>query len=178
MASFPKATPRNLVIAFAVGIVLAFGGIYLYESDGSNPIAASEAAAAETAPGELPSVTVYKSPTCGCCKEWVAHLRQNGFPVKTTDMQDVQPMKNRLGVPGMLASCHTAVVDGYVVEGHVPASDVKRLLKQQPDVTGLSVPGMPVGSPGMEMGDRVDPYRVVAFTKTGKTSVFNTYSGN
>ncbi len=171
-----NASPKNIVIAFAVGIALAVGGIYLYESSGTDPIAASEAAA-ETAAGELPSVTVYKSPTCGCCSKWVDHLQDNGFAVKTTDMRDVRPMKNRLGVPETLASCHTAVVGGYVVEGHVPASDIKRLLQQQPDVSGLSVPGMPVGSPGMEQGDRVDPYRVVAFSTTGKTSVFNTYSG-
>jgi hypothetical protein len=171
------ASPKNIIIAFAVGIVLAVGGIYLYESSGSDPLAASKATAAQTAAGELPSVTVYKSPTCGCCKEWVDHLKQNGFPVKTTDMQDVQPMKNRLGVPGMLSSCHTAVVDGYVVEGHVPASDVKRLLQNQPNVAGLAVPGMPIGSPGMERGDRVDPYRVMSFTTSGRMNVFNMYSG-
>ena len=172
-----NASPKNIAIAFAVGIALAVGGIYLYESSGTDPIAASEASAAQTAGGELPSVTVYKSPTCGCCTEWVDHLEQKGFPVKTTDMQDVQSMKNRLGVPRTLSACHTAVVDGYVVEGHVPASDIKRLLQKQPDVTGLSVPGMPVGSPGMERGDRVDPYRVMSFTASGRTNVFNMYSG-
>jgi hypothetical protein len=177
-----SASPKNIAIAFAIGILTAVVGIAVYESgalsESSDPLAASKASAAHTAAGELPSVTVYQSPTCGCCNEWVDHLRDNGFAVKTTDMQDVRPMKNRLGVPKMLSSCHTAVVGGYVVEGHVPATDIKRLLRQQPDVTGLSVPGMPVGSPGMEQGDRVDPYRVVAFSeKTGKTSVFNTYSG-
>ncbi|MDH5178134.1 MAG: DUF411 domain-containing protein [Gammaproteobacteria bacterium] len=118
-------------------------------------------------------ITVYKSPTCGCCKKWITHLENNGFKVKAQDMQNVTPKKIEFGITPQTASCHTAVVDGYVIEGHVPAEDIKRLLKDKPkDVTGLTVPGMPVGSPGMEMGDRKDPYNVLAIGKDGRTSVY------
>ena len=122
---------------------------------------------------DLPAVTVYKSPTCGCCSLWADHLSENGFEVKTIDMPDVRPMKEQFGLPADLGSCHTAVVDGYVIEGHVPASDVKRLLAERPDVTGLAVPGMPIGSPGMEVEGRpAEAYDVIAFTKGGERSVF------
>ncbi len=120
-----------------------------------------------------PEVLVYKSPTCGCCKKWIAHLQQNGFNVTAKDVRDVTPIKIKNGLTPQLASCHTALVDGYVIEGHVPASDIKRLLKERPAVKGLSVPGMPVGSPGMEQGDRKDPYNVVTFTDKGETSIFS-----
>ncbi len=130
-------------------------------------------AACTDAKGELPSVTVYKTPTCGCCAKWVDHLRESGFEVKTTDLEDVTPMKEQLGVPSRLGSCHTAVVDGYVVEGHVPAEDVKRLIEEKPDVTGIAVPGMPIGSPGMEVEGRpAERYEVYAFDKRGGLAVF------
>ena len=131
------------------------------------------AAPAETVAADLPTITVYKSPTCGCCSKWVDHLEANGFTVKTTDMPDVTPVKQRFGLPGSLASCHTAVVDGYAIEGHVPAADVKRLLEERPDITGLAVPGMPIGSPGMEIEGRpVDRYDVIAFDRRGGQEVF------
>jgi hypothetical protein len=130
---------------------------------------------AASGPGSLPEVTVYKSPTCGCCAEWVAHLRRHGFRVKTEDVADVQPVKVRHGVPGGLQSCHTALVGGYVIEGHVPADLVERLFRQRPPVVGLAVPGMPVGSPGMEVpGARADRYQVVTFDRSGQTAVFAT----
>ncbi|WP_456425582.1 DUF411 domain-containing protein [Rhodocaloribacter sp.] len=119
----------------------------------------------------LPTVTVYKSPTCGCCGKWTEHLRKNGFPVKTVEMPDVSPMKTRFGVPARLGSCHTAVVGGYVVEGHVPADVIRRMLSEKPDVTGLAVPGMPIGSPGMK-GARPQPYDVVAFDRKGRQTVY------
>lgn len=120
-------------------------------------------------------VVVYKSPTCGCCKKWISHLEQNGFKVTAKDMQDVTPVKIKNGLTPPLASCHTALVDGYVIEGHVPAGDIKRLLKERPAVKGLSVPGMPVGSPGMEQGSRKDRYNVVTFNNKGETSIFSSY---
>lgn len=120
-------------------------------------------------------VVVYKSPTCGCCKKWISHLEQNGFKVTAKDMQDVTPVKIKNGLTPPLASCHTALVDGYVIEGHVPAGDIKRLLKERPAVIGLSVPGMPVGSPGMEQGSRKDRYNVVTFNNKGETSIFSSY---
>jgi hypothetical protein len=122
-----------------------------------------------------PEMTVYKSPTCGCCGKWITHMEENGFQIKAVDVLEMNIVKEKYGVNRELASCHTAMIDGYVVEGHVPADDVKRLLSEKPDVLGLSVPGMPVGSPGMEMGDRVDRYSVIVIDKEGSTQVFNQY---
>ena len=120
-------------------------------------------------------MTVYKSATCGCCNKWIQHMEDNGFNIKAIDVRDMDLVKQQYGIHRELASCHTAVVDGYVVEGHVPADDVKRLLNEKPEVLGLSVPGMPVGSPGMEMGDRVDEYAVIAIDKNGEAQIFNQY---
>ena len=120
-----------------------------------------------------PTVQVYKSPTCGCCANWVAHLQQHGFTTRVTETDDVAAIKAQRGVPARVQSCHTAVVDGYVIEGHVPAADVQRLLKERPAVVGIAVPGMPIGSPGMEVpGQKPQKYDVVAFDKQGQTRVF------
>jgi len=121
-----------------------------------------------------PEVVVYKSPTCGCCSAWIDHLQDNGFKVVSRDTSDLTTIKMQHGVTLELASCHTALVDGYVLEGHVPAADVKALLEQRPAITGLSVPGMPIGSPGMEQGDTKQPYDVAAFDKQG-VKVFSSY---
>lgn len=122
----------------------------------------------------LPTMTVYKSATCGCCKLWVDHAQKAGFTVKTVDTNDLPGVKREMGVPAKLQSCHTVVVGSYVLEGHVPASDVKRLLTQKPKVRGLAVPGMPVGSPGMEQGppSGYDRYEVIAFAADGKETVW------
>ena len=118
-------------------------------------------------------MTVYKDPDCGCCKAWVKHVRDAGFDVNAIDVDDVQPYKTKYGVTSDLASCHTALVEGYVVEGHVPADLIERFLKAPPkDARGLAVPGMPMGSPGMEMGSHKDPYDVMVFYKSGKKAVF------
>lgn len=119
-----------------------------------------------------PAVAVFKDPNCGCCKEWIEHLRKHAFRVTAKDTSDVSGIKRSGRVPPQLASCHTAFVNGYVIEGHVPAQDIKRLLKEKPKVAGLAVAGMPVGSPGMEMGNRRDKYDVIAFTRDGSTRVF------
>jgi hypothetical protein len=111
---------------------------------------------------QLPLMTVYKDPACGCCGEWVKHIQANGFRVETREVADVTPVRRRYGVPEYLASCHTAVVGGYAIEGHVPASDIRRLLRERPKVTGLAVPGMVAGSPGMEQGPP-QPYATLAF---------------
>ncbi len=116
-------------------------------------------------------VVVYKSPTCGCCGNWVAHLRANGFTVDVRERADLTPVKERLGVPARLESCHTAEVGGYVVEGHVPAADIRRLLAERPPARGIAVPGMPAGSPGMEDGGRSEPYQVYLFGD-GRYSVY------
>lgn len=130
------------------------------------------AAHAAAAPGR--KLMVYKSPTCGCCGAWITHMRSAGFAVQVTDLDDVGPVKARLGVAADLQSCHTAVVDGYVIEGHVPARDVLQLLAKRPAATGLAVPGMPMGSPGMEQDGQQDPYQVVLFSPT-RRSVFAHY---
>jgi len=116
------------------------------------------------APG--PEVELYKSPTCGCCEKWVEHLRAAGFTVRIHDVDDVAPIKLENGLPPEVSSCHTAFIAGYVVEGHVPASDIRRLLAERPPVAGLAVPGMPVGAPGMEGANPV-PYEVVSFGPEG-----------
>ena len=117
-------------------------------------------------------MTVYRSPTCGCCGKWIDHVKQNHFVVKDIVSDDMQAIKKKLGVPEQLASCHTAVVDGYVIEGHVPAADIEKLLQTKPKVTAISAPGMPMGSPGMEMGSRQDDYAVVSFDDAGNVQVF------
>jgi hypothetical protein len=111
-------------------------------------------------------VTVYKSPTCGCCGEWVKHVRAGGLQVQTHDVGDVSPIRDRYGVPSALASCHTAIVAGYAIEGHVPMADIKRLLIERPNVLGLAVPGMVAGSPGMEQGTP-QRYATLAFDARG-----------
>ena len=119
-------------------------------------------------------VQVYKTPTCGCCGKWVQHLRDNGFQVSVQDVADTTEYRRKYGVPDALLSCHTAVVDGYAIEGHVPASDIQRLLRERPKGKGLAVPGMPVGSPGMESA-RSEPYSVMIFDSEGRSSVYQRY---
>lgn len=127
----------------------------------------------------LPLVEVWKDPNCGCCKDWVKHLEVNGFRVKVYDEGNTAARK-RLGLPDKLGSCHTAKVAHYVVEGHVPASDIQRLLRERPQAIGLAVPGMPVGSPGMdgpEYGGRKDRYDVLLVALNGSTRVYQRYNG-
>ena len=122
------------------------------------------------------TVEVLKSASCGCCIAWGEHMREQGFAVseKNVSLVELNTAKNEAGLREEHKSCHTAYVDGYVVEGHVPAEDVRRLLTERPDAIGLAVPGMPIGSPGMEMGDRTQPYQVIAFGSAGRT-VFASY---
>jgi hypothetical protein len=120
---------------------------------------------------------VWKSPTCGCCKDWVTHLESNGFKVRTHDEGNTA-VRQRLGVPVRLGSCHTASVGGYAIEGHVPAREIHRLLKDRPAAIGLAVPAMPIGSPGMDgpaYGQRKDPYDVLLVTKDGSTTPYQRY---
>jgi hypothetical protein len=119
------------------------------------------------------TVDVYKTATCGCCNKWIEHIQAHGFTVRATNREDLADLKASHHVPRHLASCHTAVVNGYVVEGHVPAADVQRLLKEKPSIAGVAVAEMPIGSPGMEVpGRKADPFDVVAFDKDGRTRVF------
>lgn len=118
-----------------------------------------------------PVIDVSRSPSCGCCGDWIAHMREAGFTVNDRLLDDLAPLKAQLGVPADLQSCHTALIDGYAIEGHVPAQDVHRLLRERPAAAGLAVAGMPLGSPGMEIDGRQEPYEVILFTTSGR-SVF------
>ncbi len=153
-------TIRSLLVAAGV---LAVAGTMFVASTRSS--AAVEAQA-------LPAVTVYKDPNCGCCSLWIQHMERAGFSVTATNTTEMPAMRAKLGVPQHLQSCHTAVVGGFVVEGHVPADDVKRLLTSRPSVKGIAVPGMPVGSPGMEQGNVKHQYSVLTFNDAGQTTVF------
>lgn len=120
------------------------------------------------------AMTVYKTVTCGCCKAWVEHVRAAGFEVTVEDVSraELVARKRELGIDTRLGACHTALVDGYIVEGHVPAADIRRLLAERPPIAGLAVPGMPLGSPGMEYGGQRDPYNVIAFDQAGGLRIF------
>jgi hypothetical protein len=121
-----------------------------------------------------PTITVYKDPSCGCCKSWIEHLIKHGYQVDAKDSPDMAEVKRTLGIPDAIKACHTGVVNGYLIEGHVPAADIDRLLATKPKIAGLAVPGMPMGSPGME-GGRAQHYQVLSFDKTGKTKVCASY---
>jgi len=141
--------------ALTSGLVISFVSLLVIASQGF---------------ADTTNIQVYKTPTCGCCTKWVDHLREAGFTVDVTELSTLNAVKAINGVPANLASCHTAIVEGYVIEGHVPASDVERLLKERPTVAGLAVPGMPMGSPGMEHSDpaRHQAYEVVSFGAGGE----------
>lgn len=162
------STPRRLFLAVTVGLLVAGSALLASRTAASATDEADRLALAQP-PTE---VTVYRSPTCGCCKKWVAHLEQAGFTVKQVELADLSEIKAQAGVPEKLHSCHTALVGRYAIEGHVPAEDIKRLLAEKPDVHGLSAPGMPAGSPGMEVEGSKDKYDVVSFTRDGKSSVW------
>ncbi len=122
------------------------------------------------------TMTVYKSPTCGCCSEWIAYVEEHGYEVTVENVADLNPIKAEYAVPPAMQSCHTAIIDGYVVEGHVPVEDIERLLTERPAVIGIAVPGMPVGSPGMEVpGAEPRPYDVVSFDANGVVEVVASY---
>ncbi|PLY15792.1 MAG: CopG family transcriptional regulator [Sedimenticola sp.] len=144
----------KLAAALLTGLALIVGGILINQQ-----------------PSRAADIVVYKSPTCGCCKSWIEHLEANGFSVETHDRTNMSPVKAEFGVPTDLQSCHTAKVGDYVIEGHVPADLITRLLEEKPKVMGLAVPGMPMGSPGME-GNRKDPYDVVTFQANGSSRVY------
>lgn len=120
-------------------------------------------------------VQVFKSPYCGCCGAWIDHMRSAGFAIKVTEVDDTTAARKRLGMPERFGSCHTAAVDGYVLEGHVPATEVKRLVATRPKAIGLAVPSMPPGSPGMEAAGRKVPYQVLLVDLSGRASVYASY---
>jgi hypothetical protein len=153
---------RRLLQLTAVAFLAACGN-----ADAA-PASEAELAAVDQS---LPTVVVYKTETCGCCNGWVEHMRAAGFQVDARNVRDIMSVKTEAGVPGPMVTCHTALVDGYVVEGHVPAEYIKQMLADRPDVAGIGVPGMPQGSPGME-GPNPQPYQVLAFNHDGDVSVY------
>ena len=153
---------KKYLVSAAILATAAVAGIWWFSSGGPATAGAAE-------------ITVYKSPLCGCCTKWEDHMRENGFSVTPVNVDDIRPYKSRYGVAPSLSSCHTAVIDGYVVEGHVPAADIKRMLKERPAIQGLAVPGMPRGSPGMEQDGHQDPYEVLSIDKQGGLSVYSSY---
>jgi len=167
---------KHKAIIFGVWIL---SGILLGACDAANNAAQTDvkspAVEADKAQ-QTREVVMYKSPNCECCDGWAEHLRKAGFTVKVNKRDDMNAIKTEYGVPEKLASCHTALIDGYVIEGHVPAADVERLLKERPNVVGLTAPGMPMKSPGMQMvGAAPRNYDVLSFTKGGQTKVFKRY---
>jgi hypothetical protein len=181
---FPWKWSLLMVGVATVGIVgMAYAPFDRSQEVASNPLPVAEQADATqqssvwdqniqpyTGNAEL---VVYRSPTCGCCGEWIQHMERHGFKVKEDVKTDeMEALKAEYGVPAELASCHTAIIDGYVVEGHIPADDVKALLAQKPDIIGIAVPGMPLGSPGMEAGERKQDFAVVAFKESPEVDVF------
>lgn len=162
----------------SIGVALLAGGCAPEASaeDGrtaaSTPANAMVDATLAATIAETPTIKVYKSPTCGCCALWVDHMREAGFELDVEDTDDMIGVKVDAGLPLQLQSCHTALVDGYVFEGHIPAEVIARFLAEKSSASGLAVPGMPIGSPGMEFGDRVDPYDVLQFDAAGNTSVY------
>lgn len=162
----------GIVIAAVVAVgVAVFAGHS--DEEAAQSVSGVDPTESQTSRSVRPVVDVYKDATCGCCSKWVEHLREQGFEVRTTDTRELAAFKASHGVPRQVESCHTALVGGYVIEGHVPAPDVRRLLEERPAITGLAVLGMPTGSPGMEVpGGRTEPYDVVAFDRDGNTRVF------
>ena len=144
--------------AYGMGMVFALIGWTVFAAGGCRNAEADE-----------PTIQVFKTATCGCCSKWIDHLEGAGFEVEAQDLPDLESLKRENGVPAALTSCHTALVAGYVIEGHVPAADIERLLAERPAISGLAVPEMPLGSPGMEHPDpsRHQPYQVMSFGKDG-----------
>jgi len=157
---------------------LLLAGLLLGACDASNSTGETGAIATKETANTATDhkIVMYKSPTCGCCGNWADHLRDAGFQVSEIKREDMDTIKAKYGVPDNLASCHTATIDGYIIEGHVPAADVQRLLKERPDIAGLTAPGMPQNSPGMQdKGQKPQGYDVLAFDKNGKATVFSHY---
>lgn len=172
--SYKKPLLAVLVVVSAHALTACAGATEGSETLVSTPPATASAAAATPAPSVLPMMIVNKSPSCGCCGSWVEHVKKAGFKVEINDTEEMNPIKERVGVPYGKGSCHTAEVGGYFIEGHVPAEDIKRLLTERPDAKGLTVPGMPAGSPGMELPDgRTQPYTVELVANDGTTSAFS-----
>lgn len=162
----------------AIALLLIIGSLGLGACSHSAPLQGSTQQATLVAdlPPEARQVVSFRSPSCGCCEGWIEHMQAQGFQIEDNVVDDIEAVKREHHVPPDLASCHTAIANGYVIEGHIPAADVSRLLAEKPDVLGIAVPGMPIGSPGMESGDIQQPYAVYTFTENGTPEVFQDHS--
>ncbi|MFO7589169.1 MAG: DUF411 domain-containing protein [Gemmatimonadota bacterium] len=165
---------RNIAVATVAALSVAGLGLWGALRLDGNEVGSGEARGTlGTTAASMPSIEVWKGPRCDCCDKWIEHLQDAGFDVKVHEVANVAAVKVEKGIPPQLSTCHTAEVGGYLVEGHVPADAIQRLLKEKPDVAGLAVPGMPIGSPGMEEPGRpAERYSVVSFTKDGSVAVF------
>jgi len=163
-------------VAVLAGLLLSLGACDASSDAKQSNVAAVKAPTVQTAKQSKPEIVMYKPVSCECCSGWAEHLRAQGFNVVTKKREDMDAIKAKYGVTDKLASCHTAIIDGYVIEGHVPAADVERLLKERPDIVGLTAPGMPMKSPGMQaVGQKPHGYDVLAFSKDGTSKVFTHY---
>lgn len=163
---------QGMFALVSVGVLASVAALALQAETTSSPVPAPTTTTAEA----LPVVEVYKNATCGCCKDWVKHLEANGFSVQAHDVDNLLPYKDQAKLGAGMGSCHTAFVNGYAIEGHVPARDIKRLLLEKPDVSGLTVPRMPIGSPGMEVeGKSADAYQVLSYKDGKEVGVFADY---
>ena len=189
MSKLSKITITSIAIAGVIG-----GAFYFTSVSGDNSTAQSNNSAVanetssqatlvsvwdiETEPNYsgTTEMTVYRSPSCGCCGVWVDHAKKHGFKIEDIKTEEMEALKQKHNVPAELASCHTTIIDGYVMEGHIPADDIKRFLAEKPDdLIGLAVPGMPIGTPGMEARDIKQPFKVLAFNDKGEVEVFKEY---
>lgn len=163
---------RSLALCLCLGGVLLGSACAIATPSDNADATSSEHLATRGNSVQAATVIAYRSPTCGCCKGWVEHMRQQGFQVEDHVIEDIESVKREYNIPIDLASCHTATVAGYAIEGHVPAADVRKLLEQQIEVLGIAVPGMPIGSPGMESGNIREPYTVFSFDASGPYQAF------
>lgn len=164
---------KKLLHILLAMIIITLGSITADSLINNHISSAIAESISNSAKGEI---TVYRSPSCSCCGAWLEHVQQHGFKIREDiKTDDMAAIKQKYNLPPELESCHTAIVDGYVMEGHIPADDIKRFLKQKPQLAGLAVPGMPIGTPGMEMGEQKQPFSVVTFNKKGEVKVFKEY---
>ncbi|MCC0178329.1 DUF411 domain-containing protein [Waterburya agarophytonicola K14] len=188
----PKLLSKTTIASIAIAAT-AIGTIYLTSaSRGNNIVNSSNSILAKdnSSPATLVSIwdketepnysgttemTVYRSPNCGCCSVWVEHAQKHGFKIEDIKTDEMEALKQKHNIPPELASCHTTIIDGYVMEGHIPVDDIKRFLAEKPDMVGLAVPGMPIGTPGMEAKDIKQPFQILAFNDKGEVEVYKEY---
>lgn len=166
----------NYLIIMLITLIITALHLSILPSNFTSAIAASIWDQQTTSDAIKREITVYRSPACSCCGNWLEHVQKHGFHIKADiKTEDMETIKQKYNLPEDLASCHTAIIDDYVMEGHIPADDIQRFLQQQPQLAGLAVPGMPVGTPGMELGNTKQPFAVIGFNRKGEMQVFNTY---